>query len=386
VASGLARYLGIEVAWVRIGFVVTALFGGAGVLLYLIGWLAIPEEGESESIAVDRAGGVQSAGSWIGIGLIVLAAMIIVGNTGLIAGELMFAAVLVVAGVLLYRGDIGAPKRSSDSRLIESESVDLAAEPTTVAAPAVAVEPVLDSEEPTVTSYVAPPPPVPPPPPDPAFQPRPVQPRESSALGRLAMASLLIVLGVMGIGQSAGWFEPNLRHYAAAVLVVIGTALVISSVFGRARWLIVLGIALAPILLAMGLLKVPFEGGFGDPRHTPVNAAELNDEYRLIAGQMVLDLSSLELADGEIREVEASVVFGRLEVIVPADLGFDGVAKVDAGEIFIDRVRQSQIGPGPSNNVNMKEIIVYEGSGQLMLEAHVGFGELSVRQRAEVTP
>ena len=77
VASGLARYLGVDVAWIRIGFVVLALFGGSGVLLYLIGWLAIPQEGEDDSIVVDRAGDLQSAGSWIGIALIVIVLLLV---------------------------------------------------------------------------------------------------------------------------------------------------------------------------------------------------------------------------------------------------------------------------------------------------------------------
>jgi phage shock protein PspC (stress-responsive transcriptional regulator) len=382
VASGLARYLGVEVAWVRIGFVVSALFGGMGVLAYLIGWLAIPEEGETESIAVDKASDFQSAGSWIGIGLIVLAAMIVLGNTGLIAGELIFAAVLVAVGVLLYRGDIGGPKRPPASIDFQTDAAETvpAAEPATAAT-------VVDTVEPPLPSYAVPPPPrTPPLPPDPAFQPRPMKPREPSVLGRFALASILIVVGVMGIGQSAGWFEPTLRHYSAAVLVVLGGFLLVSSLFGRARWLIVLGLVLAPLLLAMALLKVPFEGGFGDPRYTPTAVAEVNAEYRLVAGQMVLDLTNLEITDGDLVELEASVVFGRLEVILPADVGVNAAALVDAGEIFVDGVRQSQVGAGTSNNVNMERAIVYEGAGQLSLEAHVGFGELSLRQPAEVTP
>lgn len=382
VASGLARYLGIDVAWVRIGFVVSALFGGMGILLYLIGWLAVPEEGETESIAVDKVGDFRSAGSWVGVGLIVLAAMIVLGNTGLIAGELIFAAVLVAVGVLLYRGDFEGSKRSTDVMPFQSDvsSTIPAAEPGTVMT---GTEPA----EPPLPSYAVPPPPSPvqPPSPDPAFQPRPVKPREPSVAGRFAMASLLIVVGVMGIGQSAGWFEPNLRQYAAAVLVVLGGFLLVSSIFGRARWLIILGLLLAPLLLAMALLTVPFEGGFGDPRYAPASVAELNAEYRLMAGQMVLDLTSLELAAGEIVELETSVVFGRLEVILPPGMGVTAVARVDAGEIFIDGARHSQTS-GQTANVSMERSVFYEGSGQLMLEAHVGFGELSMRQLAEVTP
>jgi phage shock protein C len=51
VAAGLARYLGVDVTVVRIVFAVLAVVGGAGVPIYLAGWLLIPEEGSSQSIA-----------------------------------------------------------------------------------------------------------------------------------------------------------------------------------------------------------------------------------------------------------------------------------------------------------------------------------------------
>jgi phage shock protein C len=51
VASGIARYLGADVTVVRIVFAVLAIVGGAGVPLYLAGWLLIPEEGAEQSIA-----------------------------------------------------------------------------------------------------------------------------------------------------------------------------------------------------------------------------------------------------------------------------------------------------------------------------------------------
>ena len=51
VAAGLARYLGADVTIIRIVLVVLAFVGGAGVPIYLAGWLLIPEEGSDESIA-----------------------------------------------------------------------------------------------------------------------------------------------------------------------------------------------------------------------------------------------------------------------------------------------------------------------------------------------
>ncbi len=44
VAGGLAEYLGIDAAIVRVAFVVLALLGGGGIVLYLAGWLLIPAE------------------------------------------------------------------------------------------------------------------------------------------------------------------------------------------------------------------------------------------------------------------------------------------------------------------------------------------------------
>lgn len=51
VCGGIARWSGIDVAVVRILFVVLALFGGGGILAYLLCWLLIPNEGASQTEA-----------------------------------------------------------------------------------------------------------------------------------------------------------------------------------------------------------------------------------------------------------------------------------------------------------------------------------------------
>ena len=51
VAAGIARYLSVDVTVVRIIFAVLAIMGGAGIPLYLAGWLLIPEEGSDQSLA-----------------------------------------------------------------------------------------------------------------------------------------------------------------------------------------------------------------------------------------------------------------------------------------------------------------------------------------------
>jgi len=51
VAAGIARYLSVDVTVVRIVFALLTIVGGAGIPLYLAGWLLIPEEGAGQSIA-----------------------------------------------------------------------------------------------------------------------------------------------------------------------------------------------------------------------------------------------------------------------------------------------------------------------------------------------
>ena len=52
VCAGVAAYFGIDPTLVRLLFALFTIFGGAGVLLYLVAWIVIPEEdGDGSSIA-----------------------------------------------------------------------------------------------------------------------------------------------------------------------------------------------------------------------------------------------------------------------------------------------------------------------------------------------
>jgi phage shock protein PspC (stress-responsive transcriptional regulator) len=51
VAAAVARSLGVDPAIVRVAFVFLALAGGAGLPLYLAGWLLIPDDLSGESLA-----------------------------------------------------------------------------------------------------------------------------------------------------------------------------------------------------------------------------------------------------------------------------------------------------------------------------------------------
>lgn len=74
ICGGLGRYFGIDPVILRIAFVVLLLAGGTGLLLYIVGWIAIPEErpgevvGEAGAGTHDRGAGAEV----IGIGLVLL--------------------------------------------------------------------------------------------------------------------------------------------------------------------------------------------------------------------------------------------------------------------------------------------------------------------------
>lgn len=53
VCSGAGRYFGVDPNIIRLALAVFTLFGGAGVGVYALAWILIPEEGRPTSIAED---------------------------------------------------------------------------------------------------------------------------------------------------------------------------------------------------------------------------------------------------------------------------------------------------------------------------------------------
>lgn len=56
VAAGIAEFFDVDVTIVRIAIAVLTVFGGAGLALYVAGWLLMPNEGTDRSIANQLTG------------------------------------------------------------------------------------------------------------------------------------------------------------------------------------------------------------------------------------------------------------------------------------------------------------------------------------------
>ncbi len=104
VAGGMAAFAGIDPAWVRIAWLALFFFGGTGILLYIICWIAIPESDDADPIRV-RAAQASDNGRLIIGGLLVLVGGSLLARRYLPwMQDLILPAILIAvgAGVIMY--------------------------------------------------------------------------------------------------------------------------------------------------------------------------------------------------------------------------------------------------------------------------------------------
>jgi signal transduction histidine kinase len=102
VAGGLSRRMGIDVTVVRIGLVLFGLASGFGLAVYVLGWLLLPQEGDSESIGTRAVGDLR--GIALAIGLVPALAVALLVASVLHAGwlgSLAWPFFLSAAGLVL---------------------------------------------------------------------------------------------------------------------------------------------------------------------------------------------------------------------------------------------------------------------------------------------
>ncbi len=312
VAAGLGQRFDISATWFRVAFVLMTVFGGIGLLLYILGWLLIPEEGSDEPLVTQWLSGFDTSntGMVVGVVLVGVAAVILASSFHLISGKFVFAAILLVVGVLLYRGDLdrrsgpptggGGETPSTDD--VREAIVDDRAESEQAAAE-------LDVSKASVETRVVPPPPR-----------RP--PRPKSILGRMTVAATLIAVGGLAVLDVAGVLFPDPVHYVAVTVGVIGAGLLAGTLFGRARWLIVVGLLLMPLLFLASVGPTWSISGEAGERYIRVESIQdlerVDFAFEHGAGVLEIDLRDFEPptdTDG----------------IYPIPIG----AKIGAGEIRI---------------------------------------------------
>lgn len=376
-AGGLADYLNVDALLVRVAFVGLMVFGGAGLVLYVAGWLLVPAEGRDDSIAQAGFDRLSARLGSRGTVILVVAGVILAvvwllaqssqacymslddpnnvycSSPGLgwpfdfepASMRLVVIAVLVmIAGIAVLRRRDGYVGRSAAADAADSEAVvRTAMEPSPM--------------EPRTTE-----------PPRPEAVQRPASP-----LAWFVLAAVLVTVGLLAIVSNTPDLDVASAQYLGAAVLVLGLGLVVGTWWGRARRLILLGVLFLPVAATAAFITVPLDGGFGEQTFQPQSVGELRPEYRLAGGDLWLDLTGLPAGGGPM-VIDASVGIGRLFVIVPADARLALDARVNGGRLSLFGNRQ--IGTGLADRIERAG-----GQGpDLLLRLETGIGEIVVER------
>ncbi|HEX5017446.1 MAG TPA: PspC domain-containing protein [Actinomycetes bacterium] len=403
VSGGIARTLGIDPILVRVAFVLLTIFGGSGIVLYGAGWLFIPEDGEHDSPG-ERFFRDNNA--------LVIAAAVVIGV--LVAGPLLawgmwdggvgfggfVLLLLVIAGVVaLTRRSSGT---SSATQVTEQNPAQQTqqTEPQTGSQPgpqtgqqtAVLGTPTAVIEHPTAPIPPGGQPPMPPGPPTspgssgvpPVPPPAPTPPREKSVLGRLTVGVALLVAGALIALDLANVVSVSAVAVLAAALAVVAVGLLVGTVMGRSRGLIVLGVALVLVLIPLSAVPNGLNwhtgDGAGDRTYRVRSFDALESEYSLGAGKLTLDLRGLQATPlDDSADVEVSVGAGEVVVLLPSndDIGVSVDAEAGVGQIDLPG-QPEEGGLGAQDSWQREVDTSAASSDSLNLTLSAGLGKVTV--------
>jgi phage shock protein PspC (stress-responsive transcriptional regulator) len=104
VCGGLGEYFGVDPVWFRIGFVVLALGGGSGFLIYLLMWIIVPTRpaGETQPAFPGSVTGAAVVGSI----LMVVGTIALFNTIAPRLGQYFWPVALVMGGLALVIGGL----------------------------------------------------------------------------------------------------------------------------------------------------------------------------------------------------------------------------------------------------------------------------------------
>jgi phage shock protein PspC (stress-responsive transcriptional regulator) len=354
VAAGLGEHFSVDPLIFRIAFVVAVLAGGLGVLAYLLLWWLVPSS-ESGDDSQDRfRSWFRGLPTWVGIALLIVGAAAVSQGIGIWHPAIFWGVVLIGVGVLLFA-------HTSDPARPRSPRVPRGGRPAAMAPPLPAPgyptfpQPLPQPGYATVTTR-------------PARRER----RERSALGWITLGAVLLAVGIAALLDTSGAVDMTGVRYPALILTVIGVGLAVGARWGRARWLILPAVLLLPLVLAMSFVDVPLQGGFGSRFYRPGTIGEIAPTYRLVGGQMVLDLSDVRLGS-DAKEITATVAAGDLRVLVPSNVALVVDASSGAGVVDLFHRQHGGVRVHVDRTFSPRE-----PAGRLVLHLHTGLGRVGL--------
>ncbi|KIQ19704.1 PspC domain-containing protein [Rhodococcus sp. MEB064] len=334
VAAGIGHRYRVDPVLVRVAFVVSTLFGGSGIVLYLAAWLVLPRRGDTVSPAESLLGRGRTSDSHTSAVVLTVALVIAAVSVGPLGMGSGLVSTLAMLGGLyfLYRRTPDAPS-----------PVDLAG-PTADPAPWTAFSTLPDRYESTAAPVslskdegTAPVHPNSPPEWDPLgvapfawdlpepgkpFVPA-VRPTNTSHLTSTVIGLAIIASAVtVAVGAITGSTVVTAPRVGAVALAVVGAGLLIGAFTRRGYGLLVVAAPLAGFVLVSSLVDmsdIDVSGmnspNMGNVDVRPTTMAALQPTYESGVGNFSLDLTGLTLTED--RSVSVDKAVGNTEIIVP---------------------------------------------------------------------
>ena len=200
----------------------------------------------------------------------------------------------------------------------------------------------------------------------PAGSPGDVVRRAAQGIGLLIACGALAVASFFASGLGGG-------VVVAGIVIAAGAALVAAAFVGGARWLVLPALAIALPLAFVSAAGIDLDGGFGERRERPATVAELDQTYRLGAGQLVVDLRELDLPSGD-HPLRVRVGTGHALVLVPDDVCVTSSAEIGMGGVQVFDRTSGGIDVDWNDGRRARR-----GAARLVLEGDIGLGFLEVR-------
>jgi hypothetical protein len=345
------------------------------VLLYLLGWLLLPLEGDQASGAerMFRRG----RSSMSAVLIVVLVLLLLPASAAVLSGRASGVLGLLVALgtlVLLHRsrsalGEIPGTQRTPPTAPAATEpatsgTTTSAAPPATGTATDQPAPPAWDPLGAAPFAWDLP---------EPAAPPMPATPPQG-VRSKVTPITLGLALLTGGIALA---FAPGLSAagIAALLLGVVGLGLVVGAFMQSGRGLILLAIPLA--LLTWVLHAAPAAGfKVGGSHWDPVTAAELQPRYAVTLGNGRLDLTGLRLAPGQTVKSSVNVGIGQTHVILPPNIDAQVSCQTQVGRVDC-------LGQSSSDRVDVTDNgLDGPGGGKVILDVHSGVGEIHVERES----
>jgi lia operon protein LiaF len=207
-------------------------------------------------------------------------------------------------------------------------------------------------------------------------QPRFAGPRVAESLGTIVIGAAFVLAGLVWLLNLLDVVSLTIGFILPLSLVLVGVSLVILSISGSHRGLIVLGVLLTLILTIATAADVPLSGGFGDHHYATNQLTEVQNRYQLAIGNLEVDLSRVSFVDG-VTTVSTRVGIGELVVYVPRDVAVQVHWTVAAGNVDVLGVNRN----GTSLDDRIESPGYSNASKKIMIEATMGFGDIQLMQR-----